>query len=285
MYKLLNFVIFKKDKSLIIQSNMGIFTVEDYNMMSFIEEIDTNTQSKYIQESFLEKFFSNKEKEQALDFLFKVGCLSPIHEFNFQVKRIIFFTNNKKMINLVSFLDDVESENLFVTDKLPKDINNSDLIVAFFNPTSWDEINELYKKVYNSDSIMLLSYIYDNNLIVDNMYKKDWHVPCPKCIKAQLENRYRLNFLSEMTYQNVIDQLYYENNEFQIERKISMFECTMIFSFLWYLVEGYITNNQGKKISPDLYSKNFLDIYQFNLNSKRIEKETATFWELCECYE
>ncbi|TPR42306.1 McbB family protein [Apilactobacillus micheneri] len=285
MYKVKNFVIYLNNDIGILQTQRGITTVNNNKMLNFLINVD-NSDELYITEAKIKQTFK-EATTQAIKFLLENKIIQKKPKYNFNIKKIILYTNDKIIKNF--FEDYVKYSDInsvkTINDINKININDETLLITFFNPLDWKAIEKVYKQVNKNNSIWLLGYPYNNNFYFNNVYKRSWHVPCYKCIRAEMESRERINMFDETSYQQIVDQLYNNYPDFLIETKIKYSEAIKIVNLMQYIIDQFILLDEPSKFLQSNNGINILQTFQIDTINNRIVHETAEHWELCDCYE
>lgn len=268
MYEINGFIIFNtEDSTIILQNELGIVQVDNRRMIEFLCFLDTKTSKFLVSNVDLNKWFGS-ELENALTFLLTNGILKKKNPLNFDIKKVVFYSNDKSMDHLFDEYLKREAPNEFIRIEGLKNlpIDEHTLLITFINPLSFEQMDLIYEEVKKHDSIWSLSYPYNNDIYFNNIYRWSWHVPCYKCVLAGLQNRERVDIFDEVSYQKIIEELYEQYPSFEPEIKLSFTDSIRIFSLLDFILDSLIYRRKSKEIDRT-GNTNLLDVYQLNLRN------------------
>lgn len=288
MYKVKSFVQYKTNNEFaIVQNKNGIVKIDNLSMLEFLDYLDLHSSLSFISKEKIHKFFDDDTYDDAISFLESNQIIQKQIDYNFNVNKIVFFSNDK-MVSKV-FSDDVKysfDKNItFQSDLKQIHLDEQTLLISFFNPVDWDSIDELSSLVNGSNCIWLLSYPYNSSFYFNNLYKKSWHVPCYKCVRAGIVDQERIDMFDEVSYQQIIDTLYNNYPGFLIETKVTFKQANKIFSIIQFIVEQFIKIDTPFNRLKNNKAINILDCLKLDPDSNKVMHETAIHWEMCDCYE
>ncbi|WP_409294024.1 McbB family protein [Peribacillus sp. SCS-26] len=268
-----------KDGHLILQNDYGIIRITNQKMVEFLLEIEkeqlTNVSSAVI---FTE--FDNNTAE-ATDFLLKHGVIEERKVNNFNLENIIVSSNDEKV---GSTLEQFLEAGTYLSFKDFEGINEfkgNTLCLIFLNPYS----RKLAKKIRDKflereDCLLMISYLYNNNLYIDSPYSSKWKSPCHICQIGLIESELR-NSDENHNYQSFIDELYTLESEFQVELPLSKIQHLNISTEILNRLDKFMGRNKYNTISNrELYRGLVM-----NITTNEIRLDTTIHWEYCDCYE
>ncbi|SYW14273.1 McbB family protein [Oenococcus oeni] len=286
MFQILNFVVFKIAGYLIVQTRFGINKISDSEIEKCILTLDQkNTRS--ISSKELSSILPADRKKETIDFFKKIHLIRNFPSINFDVSRVIFYSNDSKMQAIFGdFVRKQDSyQNLSITDNPFKNFNDRDLLISFFNPLDWKTIDKIYKSIRETDSIWMLSYPYNKTIFLNNPYKKSWYSPCYKCVKAMIEGNNLSHFFNYPSYQNVIDSLYSQYTDFKVETSLLYTHYLGILNLIIYELENYFMKNDIPYLPTNSLNSSLLNVIEYDPYSRKTSIHTATHWDMCDCYE
>lgn len=270
---------------LIVQNKHGIVRITQRNMIEFIKKLDTMPNS-IINEDLFSGYFNN-HTEDAIKFLLEYKIIKvKKEELNFNVRTIKYYTNHNKLHEITQFLLNKDpSRKIEMIQPEDFTFNSDDLIIVFLNPYDKKIARKIVEEINRSNAILMMSYVYNNKVFFDSLYRKKWRNPCHFCHMGHIESQLRVSETGELTYQHLIDLIYHENNSFKVETPLNSIEITYILSILFNQLDKFITRDNGSVLfnSESLYEMN--NSIMFDLLSKQKSIDTSIYWELCDCYE
>lgn len=270
---------------LIVQNKHGIVRITQQNMIEFIKKLDTMSNSVINEELFNGHF--NSHTEDAIKFLIDYRIIKANkEELNFNLRTIKFYTNHNELHEITRFLINKDpSRQIEVVQSEDFTFNPDDLIIIFLNPYDKKTARKIVNEINRSNAILMMSYVYNNKVFFDSLYRKKWRNPCHFCHMGHIESQLRVSETGELTYQHLIDMIYHENNSFKVETPLDSIEITYILSILFKQLDKFITRDNGRVLlnSESLYEIN--NSIMFDLLTKQKSIDTSIYWELCDCYE
>ncbi|WP_433745932.1 McbB family protein [Falsibacillus pallidus] len=271
---------------LVIQNDMGIIKIHNNEMKTFIINMDDRVNEVLIDVDFMEYFKENYKA--AISFLEEYGIIQKKEKFNFDIRKITLFTNENKILKHIgNFLkEDLENRcEISIVDNL-EDLNEIALdeetcLIVFLNPYRKDEATRIRDLVASRESYLLMTYIYNNHFYIDSLYKEKWKNPCHLCHIGHIESQLRSDDENQMSYQNLIDMLYHEDQKFGTKLCLTNGQVLNISSQIVNKVNKLITLTSGNVI----FSEELLESTQFNLVENTKQQDISIHWELCDCYE
>jgi len=286
-YTLNNFIIYQTNLTeLVLMHNYGIVKIKEPRLIEIIKTWD-NTNQKIVSEKELIDTFKE-------DYLSAVGFLEENYVFiekshmNFSLQKCIFLSNSEELLNVSkNFLFEDEDINgrIVNLNQEKSDMllsENNTLYIAFLNPYSKrlaNEINNIVKQ--SEDSILLMSYTYNNNFYMDSLYFPQKSNPCHFCHIGHIESQLRVDSTGNISYQQIIDSIYMDEPKFQIHTPLNNNNVLNIISLLSNKINKYFTLNNGNVIhNEELHECSVLD-----LQTNKYYRDYSLHWELCDCYE
>lgn len=290
-YSIENFIYHElPEGDIVVQSKQGIVKVTDQSMINFIKMIDNQELYRTIDESDIEGTF-NEQTEEAIDFLFSYGIISNYNvDYNFEVKGYEFFSNDESYLKMIEFTtkEDYENKNLDINyhDNIDQiNFEEDQFVSCFLNPYSKSLADEIVSRAKESNCTLLMAYTYNNNIYINNLYKETWKNPCHFCNFNHIESQLRIQEDGNVTYQHLVDLIYHEDPQFQIELKLSQKDLLHLVTQIVKIVDGYIVQDEMTP-AHDSYAPLYLsESILINLLSNEVIKDFSIHSELCDCYE
>lgn len=284
-YKISDFIYYElNEETLIVMHRNGIVKVKERRLKNSIKEWDINLQKEISKEKIIEIF--GKDFEAALDFMLNNYILEEKKEVNFSVNRIVILTNNDLVATLIenTIIKDLIVPNTIVTidDNSEFNIENNALYVVFLNPYNKQlatKINNQIKK--NKESILLMTYVYNNNFYMDSFYFPPLYNPCHLCHIGHIESQLRVNTDGNITYQQIIDSIYLEQPSFSVNTVLTQNNIINIVALLSNKITKFIALENGNLIFPEEWH----ECTMLDLQTNKIHTDFSLHWELCDCYE
>src|SRR5699024_9127479 len=140
---------------------------------------------------------------------------------------------------------DVEIDFMRNSD-LKEEFCDNDLIVVFLNPYDKKIVKEIYDRVQSSkECLILMTYIYNSNFYMDNLYSPKWKNPCHYCHMGFIESQLRINQEGDLSYQGLIDILYHEDRKFAVETPISTINMINFMTIIFNHLDNLVFRNHG----------------------------------------
>lgn len=284
-YKISDFIYYElNEETLIVMHRNGIVKVKERRLKNSIKEWDINLQKEISKEKIIEIF--GKDFEAALDFMLNNYILEKKKEVNFSVNRIVILTNNDIVATLIenTIINDLIVPSTIVTidDNSEFNIENNALYVVFLNPYNKQlatKINNQIKK--NKESILLMTYVYNNNFYMDSFYFPPLYNPCHLCHIGHIESQLRVNTDGNITYQQIIDSIYLEQPSFSVNTVLTQNNIINIVALLSNKITKFIALENGNLIFPEEWH----ECTMLDLQTNKIHTDFSLHWELCDCYE
>lgn len=271
------------DNSLATQHSNGIFKIYDEKTIDVVNYLKQYMGNK-VNLKLLKKKFNMNEKN--MSFLIDSGLLQVIKSKNFNVNKIYFFSKSSKISELVAYAFHDYSD--FEVCKDYDDIfnkvkkNKRDFFFIFlesYNKETSQEIRGIFKE--NVNTLSMISYIYNNNLYIDSLYSQKWKSPCHLCNLGLIEAEHRIGIGDRVTYQQIIDEFFSEDNNFAVEMKLEPRHELSISNQICNRIEKLITYRDNNIADQEDFSKG---IY-YDISSQKAYASTTHHWELCDCYD
>ncbi|GKV55342.1 hypothetical protein NCCP2222_12890 [Sporosarcina sp. NCCP-2222] len=288
-YNITNFVYHVlPNGEVVVQTKQGIVRITNPKMIEFIKRIDDRSINKSLLISEIESFFSN-DSDSAIDFLLNYKIIEIERGIDFRIKQVKVFTNDKKFLDLFRSIvhEDFIQRNLkveFTNDFNSLNLSEDDLICCFLNPYDQVLAKTIVEKVQKANSVLLMSYTYNNNIFIDNLYRNEWKNPCHICNIKNLETQLRVAINGNITYQQLIDILYHEDASFNTEIKLEGKDILELSTEMYRMINKFIFRNKNVDLSMfsgfEINESTLIDIH-----SQSTTKDFSIHWELCDCYE
>jgi McbB family protein len=288
-YKVKNFVCHTMPSNeLVIQNQKGIVKITNNSLISLIHYIEKHSFSK-ISYNEIEGFLGDNT-DGAIEFLKSYGVIESLKKLNFNVDRVQFITNNMDFEEHLMFaLGKLQKEisiNLLLNNDLNLDFHNNDLILVLLNPYDKKLAQEITDKVKkNGKCVLMMTYMYNSNFFMDNLYSPKWKNPCHHCHMGSIESQLRVTENGNLSYQGLIDILYHEDNKFVVESPLSTIDLYSIGSLIFKRLDNLVFRTKGSTL---FYGESLEDInntIMFSLENKDVSNDTSIHWEMCDCYE
>ncbi|WP_150272762.1 McbB family protein [Paenibacillus tepidiphilus] len=289
-YKVNNYITYELDDGeLVVMHNKGIVKITDSRM----KELIMNWDEALIKETsnyYLKKLFQSDFKA-AVEFLISNYILIEEPEINYNLKNIYLITNSKEVYDLSDNIFDSKVSNLAYQKKFIAEttdytenllIDNYSLLIVFLNPYSKELAQTLQNHVIASEgSILLMSYVYNCNFYMDSLYFPQLKNPCHLCHMGHIEAQLRINSTGNITYQQIIDSIYFNKPNFPIYSVLSKNNIMNIATLLSNKISKFITLENGELIYPEELQECFM----LDLQTNKMQTDYSLHWELCDCYE
>lgn len=290
-YEICNYIYHElPNGDLVVQNSAGIVRINDPILRSKIIEWDTKTTSVIDNNIFIKEF--QNRSEQAIEFLLKYKIIKEKIVPNFSINRVNIITNSNLFYNNMSdlshdFTDKLTLRFTNIKERELEDnsIDNNELVIIFLNPYSKTIAKKILDYASNKkNTVTLFSYVYNNSMYIDSLYSKKWYKPCHFCHIGHIETQLRVNESGSMTYQQIIESLYYEDSSFKVESSLKKMDIYLLVHTIGRIINKFI-------IRDDQYLYNHESLedmnksYVINLKTKEISDDFSIFWEMCNCYE
>ncbi|WP_419242205.1 McbB family protein (plasmid) [Pediococcus pentosaceus] len=281
-YKILPFFLFE-GKEKLVQTDNGIVVIKDPKLGELIKKWDT-THKRYLYTDELEKIFSTRTSE-LIEFLLSNRLLQKNSKKTLKIDKIIIFSDNEQIENQIS--EYLKSEfpvfpiQIIHTIEQIESLNQNDLLLVSLTKYSFEIAEIIRRKTMKFNNLLLFGHVYAGNYYIDNFYKKEWFLPCHKCIMGNLQAQLRMNNFGEETYQSVLDQIYKTDENIIISKNLYAHQKSLIALALFEKVEHFIGNGDFSDINPEKISM----VTMIDLNENKLSEDFSIHWELCDCYE
>lgn len=288
-FTLNNFIIYQLDnehRELVVMHNSGIVKVKEERLINCLKYWDQNNIKKTTKEYLVEKFGSDTDR--VISFLQANSIFIEEKEFNYDIKSFIFMTNSEDIfISAKSlFFDETarDSDVLLINEQcnLKSYMKPNSLFIVFLNPYNKKRAKQIRDSVREIEgSVLLMSYVYNNNFYIDSFYFPYLYNPCHLCHIGHIESQLRVDSTGNTTYQQIIDSIYFDEPTFPIHAVLSNNNILNILSLLNNKLAKFITLESGNVIFPEeLHECTMLD-----LQTNKLVTDYSLHWELCDCYE
>ncbi|RPK28129.1 McbB family protein [Paenibacillus xylanexedens] len=285
-YRISKYLMFKIETGeIVIQNQQSIVSVNDELMKQVLMDWDIN-QKEYIGTEELEELFKELADE-AIEFLMQYYILIPMKDKTVFVEKIVIASNDIETGQTIhhylseEYLSKVPVE-FYELDSLPPTTQN-ELTVVLMSPYSKKKGKELVsRQAKESNSKLLFGYVYHGNFYMDCLYSPEWKVPCHSCHIGHIESSGLVEDAEQdMTYQNMIDLIYKENEAFEVQMPLTSIQKLNIISNLVNKTRDYIGDFSVTKLHrEEITVCTLVDLQNF-----RKTRDTSLHWELCNCYE
>lgn len=286
-YKINNFVIHEIDNSTLVVIHIkGIVKINEKRMIELIKKWDLNNQ-KSITETNIKDIFKEDYKA-ALNFMTDNFIIEKEKKINYSIKRVTFITNNQMISQFIdySMLEDVAlptKSQMIMHDKIDSSIFENDCLhIVFLNPYNKKlaaQIRDHAKSKENS--MLLMTYVYNNNFYMDSLYFPKLYNPCHLCHIGHIESQLRVNTDGGVTYQQIIDSIYLEESNFSVHTPLTKNNILNITTMISNKLSKFILMEKGLLIFPE----EFHECKMIELETNNIFTDYSLHWELCDCYE
>ncbi|MBT2285403.1 McbB family protein [Paenibacillus polymyxa] len=285
-YRISKYIMFQVENGdIVIQNQESILKVSDNLMKQVISKWDLE-QKENVSNEELEELFGDLA-EEAIEFLMQYYILTPMKIKTVTVEKIVIASNDIETGKAIHryLSEEYHSQipvEVYDLDSLPLSDQN-ELTVVFMSPYSKKKGKEIVlRQDKQTNSKLLFSYVYHGNFYMDCLYSPQWKVPCHLCHIGHIESSGLVEDTDQdMTYQNMIDLIYKENEAFEIQMPLSGVQKLNITSNLVNKIREYIGDfSVTKAHREDITTCTLVDLQNF----KKI-RDTSLHWELCNCYE
>lgn len=271
----------------VIQNDQSIVKVFNDEMKNFLLKNDTSYKKEVNLDELKHTFGENFE--EAIKFMLKYKIIQEEQKLDFKIKSLTFISNSEKVISLFNKVYEDEYSKkiplhiINLNESETFTINENSCVVVFLNPYNKKVAKKIKDLIDDTHNTMLItSYTYNNNFYIDCLYNKDWKNPCHFCHIGFLESKLRSDE-GHLSYQQLIDMIYEEDNRFSIETPINERKGMIISILLHEWINKYINNQRDN--SSYLYLDEYLNCLSYNFDNNAKNIDTAIHWELCDCYE
>lgn len=278
-YRIDQFIIINlSQEESILQNSSGITRLTHPQMIEFFLKIDQENRLD-IDSNYLKVFFKDLYT-QAKGFLLKSNIMRKIEEKE-EYEKIIILTNNDTIFDSVDYnLITKESRFSVLKFNTNEDIHEyfstiTDLEcmlhVVVLNPFDYHLFLESNTLMKNKNLKMVYCFAYNSKFYITNIFKKEWHNPCPKCFFSQLEASLRSKNKNSdiITFQTIVDLIYSKNIKFSPELPLTKANILGLIQCVSKFDNMNMEENSTQVITVDL--------------NGYVEYDQAIHWELCDC--
>ncbi|HBU84558.1 MAG TPA: McbB family protein [Paenibacillus sp.] len=286
-YTLNNFVIYQINQTeIVLMHNYGIVKIKEPRLIASINTWDRKNQRTVSESELIELF--KEDYLSAIAFLEENYLFIEKADINFSLEECIFLSNSEEILTASKdfLFENVDISSTIVNlNQERKDLllsENNTLYIAFLNPYSKrlaNEINSIVKQ--NNNSILLMSYTYNNNFYMDSLYFPRASNPCHFCHIGHIESQLRVDSTGNISYQQIIDSIYMDEPKFKVHTPLNKNNILNIMSLLSNKLSKYFTLNNGNVI----HNEELHECSVFDLQTNKYYTDYSLHWELCDCYE
>lgn len=283
------FTLYKSSsEALILQNISGIVLITENTLKEVVTYLETKT-GNLIDEFLIEDLLGENAKKK-LNFLIEHSILKINTKPNFNISKVHFYSNSPMIEELISCTfkqNTLWNSHLDFNDftkllEIDHHNNGTRLFLIFLNPYNKriaTDLRNRLKKRYQDLSIF--SYIYKGHLYIESIYSPKWNTPCHLCQINHLEAELRVGSAHRFTYQQMIDLLYEENNDFALEVPLEYGDVLNISTQIVNRMNKLFALKDEVNISLEEFTKGAV----MDLLSKELYTDTTHHWEMCDCYE
>lgn len=288
MYTVGNFIYHELPSGdVVVQNQAGIVMINNEQMKDWIKILDTKTNTDLSEEVIRQHF--REYCDQSIEFLLKYKIIQHKIQYSYNVSTVHFFTNNKVVAHNINqhmsnFFSDFNL-NFSVVDS-PYGAKNSNLLnIIFLNPYDKKLATEIVSETKKNGNLLLMTYTYNNSFYIDSLYCHEWKKPCHLCHMGHIESQLRTSQFGELTYQNLIDLLYNQEPNFQVETSLNVIDIYSIVTMIFNYLDKLIFRSKGNALFSNEALEDINYSIMYDLQTKKIAKDISIHWELCDCYE
>lgn len=260
------------DESWVLQTTERVNIVNNELLIQVLKEIKD---CKYVTSTILEDIVKNNKKlQQIIKYLQNNNILTSLHKLNFDLKRSIFITNDKDVYNFMDlhYFDNV----IYFEDVMNLKLLNDRLIVAVLNPYNPELVKDIYNKIQQTNSYLLLGFIYNFKFYIDNIYNSQLEFPDHfdhlKYIQSGIYSDQ-----SNYTYQDMVNIIFEKDKNFNLIYPLSWLDIVMISRLiLQRCIEIFDLDNNINLYMND----NFIKIQDMDLKTFKVKNDSANYWEM-----
>ena len=276
------------NQNIIIQTNQSILQISEPIIISFLIKVDELSLS-IIDYTTLEKYF-NDETDEIISFLLEYNIIETPKKLNYKIKRILFYSNDEIINSILSLSnsnvkDGLSLELIDDLDLIKKSLSKDDLLITYFKSYNSRTMRELLNLVTEKECMLLNSYSYGDSIFIDNLFKKEWGVPCHFCNISLIKDNLRSTQDEELSYQNFVDSILQKDNNFEIEKLLNTNQVFFLLNNLLRTIDRHIIRYNNKSLTSEESMADVLNVIRLDLERNSVTKDTAIHWELCDCYE
>lgn len=286
-YKVPNFVLYKLiEPKLVVQTEYSTVIIENENIFEFFMSIEESGIFKY-NERDLELIFED-ESTEIIKFLIENRLLFETNYIDLKYEKILIASSDEIIIELLDKL--IREKSILPISILNLNKKFNDLPVNLDNTITVCFLNELDNRFFNGfislidqseSSALLLSHVYNSDIIFHCLYSSEQMTPCPKCTKGIITGQI---YESEggITYQQLLKMIYEVDDSYMSTYPLSYKNKLLISNQIESQLSYHITDDKNL---IQTHSEDFTNIFRLSLATNSIIKDTAIYWELCDCYE
>lgn len=165
--------------------NYGIVKIKEARLIEEIKKWDNNNIKSVHEKELMDVF--QEDYSNAIAFLESNYIFITKEEVNFSIEKCVFLSNNDEILKVSQefLFENQNMKNSIVNlneesnSTLLSEKNSNTLYVVFMNPYSKEIANKITSLVRKSEnSILLMSYTYNNNFYIDSLYSPQAFNPC-----------------------------------------------------------------------------------------------------------
>lgn len=286
-YRVPNFIIHTLfNESSVIQTEYGTVILEDARLSNFFINLEENKKYtinfKELQNTFEE------ETKNIINFFMENNLLFKIHEKNILYDKICIISDEEQLRDILHKLIKEKTKlpiHLYNSEELNEQLSSSldnTLIINFMDSYRNETVNKIIETVNkSSNSSLLLSHVYNSAVLFHCMYSSNHMTPCPKCTKGVITGQI-YESQGGVTYQQLLKMVYDLDDEFNVNFPLSFKNKLLISNQIADQLEYFLSDDYSliRKRNNE-----FSDIFRLDLSNNQITKDSAIYWELCDCYE
>lgn len=284
MYKINQYIIFTlPNQDVVMQNSNSITIIKDLTLKLILNKWDKHNIKRVSYEDLKDQFGENTD--EAIEFLITYSILDYEHPKTIDVDKITIISNNLLAQELHSNLNndypDLQIKLYDINNY--GDVEKNELTLVFLSPYNKKIADKILgrQRKENTSKIMF-TYIYNGNFYIDCLYSPEWKTPCHNCHMGHIESSGLVQDDEySMTYQNMINLIYKEDEDFLVEIPLTAIQKVNIMSVILNNLRTYINDFS----STNLHQENVTDCILIDLNTMKKYKDTSIYWELCDCYE
>ncbi|MCF6136513.1 McbB family protein [Pseudalkalibacillus berkeleyi] len=268
----------------VIQTQSGMVRTDNVDMMRLIETWDQKNQTIANLEEFKSAF--GADYIDAIEFLESYRIIEEMKEKKLDIDRLSIISNHSEILTLLHKTIQTDygkysDVNVYDIDSI-KPSQEKELSIVFLNPYNKALGLELRnRQMKSTNSIMLMSYVYESNFYIDCLYSPDWKTPCHQCHMGHIETQSLVADSDTMTYQQMVSSLYAVDQNFKIEIPMTGTQQMNIVTLISNKLNQFMNDYHTSKLHPEEMS----DCTLLDLKTMKSYKDTSIHWELCDCYE
>lgn len=283
-FKLNDFILYEQSPNqVVVQHVKGILEIDDEQMVKFLQYLNQHKVSVLDQVTFTD--FFRQYSMQAIEFLLSHQLIEEISEPTLPVKQVKFASNHQDINDYMKevmkeYEDQVDSEMVSFTTMRDNIHSYQGLNVIFLNPYTKRGAKYFRDQLAN-DAYLLTCYVYNGCFYIDAVYRKRLKTPCHLCHMSYIESEIRKERGVELTYQDLIDSLYHEDDHFPVETPLLKRHIINIVDKISMKLDQ-LFNGANDQLQ---FQKHFRESFKMELASRRMYTDQSFHWELCDCYE